>query len=160
MTLCLQEFAVPNCVEGATYDPWKALSDVTTYHNYRWVVVEPLELSVEVFFCREGNLPPNSKCAKCRKICSSDVCLTGMRCCWCGMTAHSSCLSTLPEEMQVCRYGVLEPIFLPPTAVSIPRTQVNTRTYYGSPPTFSLILHAPATGPSSSCPTLRHPLAL
>ena len=47
MTLCLQEFAVPNCVEGATYDPWKALSDVTTYHNYRWVVVEPLELSVD-----------------------------------------------------------------------------------------------------------------
>ena len=152
---------MPNCVEGATYDPWKALSDVTTYHNYRWVVVEPLELSVEVFFCREGNLPPNSKCAKCRKICSSDVCLTGMRCCWCGMTAHSSCLSTLPEEMQVCRYGVLEPIFLPPTAVSIPRTQVHTRTYYGSPPTFSLILHhAPVPGPSSSCPTLRHPLAL
>ena len=52
MTLCLQEFAVPNCVEGATYDPWKALSDVTTYHNYRWVVVGPLELSVEVF-CAE-----------------------------------------------------------------------------------------------------------
>ena len=53
MTLCLQEFAVPNCVEGATYDPWKALSDVTTYHNYRWVVVGPLELSVEVFFAEK-----------------------------------------------------------------------------------------------------------
>ena len=51
--ICLQEFAVPNCVEGATYDPWKALSDVTTYHNYRWVVVGPLELSVEVFFAEK-----------------------------------------------------------------------------------------------------------
>ena len=39
-----QEFAVPNCVEGATFDPWNALPDITTSHNYR-----------------EGNLPPNSK---------------------------------------------------------------------------------------------------
>ena len=53
------------------------------------------------------------QCAVCRKICSSDVCLTGMRCCWCGMTAHSSCLSSFTEEMQVCTFGVLQPIFLP-----------------------------------------------
>ena len=39
-----QEFAVPNCIEGATYDPWKSLGETTTSHNYR-----------------EGNLPPNSK---------------------------------------------------------------------------------------------------
>ena len=109
-----QEFAVPNCVEGATYDPWKTLPEVVTQHNYR-----------------EGNLPPNSKCAKCRKICSSEVCLTGMRCCWCGMTAHTSCLSSFSEEMQVCRFGVLEPIFLPPTAVSIPRTQISQVNFIG-----------------------------
>ena len=109
-----QEFAVPNCVEGATYDPWKTLPEVMTQHNYR-----------------EGNLPPNSKCAKCRKICSSEVCLTGMRCCWCGITAHPSCLSSFSEEMQVCRFGVLEPIFLPPTAVSIPRTQISQVNFIG-----------------------------
>ena len=40
----LQEFAVPNCIEGATYDPWKSLGETTTSHNYR-----------------EGNLPPNSR---------------------------------------------------------------------------------------------------
>ena len=28
--------------------------------------------------------------------------------------------------MMICRYGVLEHIFLPPTAVSIPRTQVSS----------------------------------
>jgi len=109
-----QEFAVPNCVEGATYDPWKALPDVTTSHNYR-----------------EGNLPPNSKCAKCRRVCWSADCLTGMRCCWCGLTVHSSCMATVPEEMQVCRFGCLEPIFLPPTAVSIPRTQISQVNFIG-----------------------------
>ena len=35
---------MPNCIEGATYDPWKSLGETTTAHNYR-----------------EGNLPPNSK---------------------------------------------------------------------------------------------------
>ncbi len=38
-----------------------------------------------VFF-KEGNLPSNSKCIKCRKACWSAECLTGMRCQWCGMT--------------------------------------------------------------------------
>jgi hypothetical protein len=36
--LCLQEFAVPNCVDGATYEPWKKLPEVTTAHNYRCVI--------------------------------------------------------------------------------------------------------------------------
>ena len=49
----------------------------------------------------------------------------------CGLTAHTSCLATIPEEMQVCRYGVLEPIFLPPTAVSIPRTQISQVNFIG-----------------------------
>ena len=44
MIVMCQEFAVPNCIEGATYDPWKSLGETTTAHNYR-----------------EGNLPPNSK---------------------------------------------------------------------------------------------------
>lgn len=64
------------------------------------------------------------QCAKCRKACWSPDCLTGMRCCWCGLTVHTSCLATVPEELQTCRFGCLEPIFLPPSAVSIPRTQV------------------------------------
>lgn len=63
MTLCLQEFAVPNCVEGATYDPWKALSDVTTYHNYRWVVVGTFELSIEVLLQRRK---PSSQLKMCQ----------------------------------------------------------------------------------------------
>lgn len=35
-------------------------------------------------------------------------------------------LMTLTIIMMICRYGVLEDIFLPPTAVSIPRTQVGS----------------------------------
>jgi len=109
-----QEFAVPNCIEGATYDPWKSLGETTTAHNYR-----------------EGNLPPNSKCAKCRKPCWSPDCLTGMRCCWCGLTVHASCMEQLPQEITVCRFGCLEPIFLPPTAVSIPRIQISQVNFIG-----------------------------
>lgn len=112
-----QEFAVPNCVDGATYEPWKKLPEVTTAHNYR-----------------EGNLPANSKCAKCRKACWSPDCLTGMRCCWCGMTVHSSCMSLLPTEMLTCFFGKLEPIFLPPHAVSIPRTQISQVNFIGLKP--------------------------
>ena len=47
------------------------------------------------------------------------------------MTAHSSCLSSFTEEMQICTFGVLEPIFLPPTAVSIPRTQISQVNFIG-----------------------------
>lgn len=38
--------------------------------------------------------------------------------------AHSSCLSFLPNSQSVCQFGQLEPIFLPPSAISIPRTQL------------------------------------
>eukprot|EP00094_Tigriopus_californicus_P013915 TCALIF_13468-PA protein Name:"Similar to Dgkq Diacylglycerol kinase theta (Mus musculus)" AED:0.19 eAED:0.19 QI:0/0.93/0.75/1/0.93/0.87/16/63/974 len=104
-----QEFAVPNCVESATYDPGKSLNELTrgTTHHFQ-----------------EGNLPHNSKCVKCRKPCWSVDCLIGMRCQWCGLTAHSSCLSFLPNSQSVCQFGQLEPIFLPPSAISIPRTQL------------------------------------
>ena len=46
-----QEFAVPNCIEGATYDPWKSIDETATAHNYR-----------------EGNLPANSKYVKDSKL--------------------------------------------------------------------------------------------
>ena len=36
---------------------------------------------------------------------------------------HSSCLTTLPNSSSVCQFGILEPIFLPPSAISSPRTQ-------------------------------------
>ena len=105
-----QEFAVPNCVESATYDPGKSLSESTrgTTHHFQ-----------------EGNLPGNSKCARCRKACWSAECLTGMRCQWCGLTAHSSCLAGMSSAQAACQFGALEPIFLPPSAISIPRTQLS-----------------------------------
>lgn len=104
-----QEFAVPNCVEKATFDVAKTLIDARqgTAHHFQ-----------------EGNLPNNSKCVKCKKTCWSPDCLTGMRCQWCGMSAHSSCLPNLPACQSVCQFGLLEPIFLPPNAISIPRTQL------------------------------------
>ncbi|KAA0193762.1 Diacylglycerol kinase, partial [Fasciolopsis buskii] len=70
---------------------------------------------------REGNLPPNSKCATCRKTCWSSECLTGYRCQWCGLTAHAACLSQLGEE---CDFGPLRDIMLPACCVSLPRPNV------------------------------------
>ena len=40
-------------------------------------------------------------------------------------------MDTVPESMQVCTFGCLEPIFLPPTAVSIPRTQISQVNFIG-----------------------------
>lgn len=48
------------------------------------------------------------------------LCL-GYRCEWCGMTTHSACRGYILSE---CTFGVLQPIYLPPHAVSIPRTEV------------------------------------
>uniref|UniRef100_A0AA85JKA2 Diacylglycerol kinase n=1 Tax=Trichobilharzia regenti TaxID=157069 RepID=A0AA85JKA2_TRIRE len=70
---------------------------------------------------REGNLPVNSKCASCRKTCWSAECLTGIRCEWCGVTAHYSCHKNIPPE---CDFGVLRNIVLPPYCVSVPRTSL------------------------------------
>ncbi|TGZ53488.1 Diacylglycerol kinase [Temnothorax longispinosus] len=70
---------------------------------------------------REGNLPSSSKCAVCKKSCFTAECLAGFRCEWCGMTSHAYCYKNIPQE---CTFGNLEPIYLPPHAVSIPRTQV------------------------------------
>lgn len=45
----------------------------------------------------------------------------GYRCEWCGMTTHSGCRSYITND---CTFGVLQPIYLPPHGVSIPRTEV------------------------------------
>lgn len=47
--------------------------------------------------------------------------LSGYRCEWCGMTTHAGCRMYLPTE---CNFGILQPIYLPPHSVSIPRTEV------------------------------------
>ncbi|KAG7213122.1 hypothetical protein KM043_002441 [Ampulex compressa] len=99
-----QDFAVADCKENATYLPGKDLAAVK--HTHHW---------------REGNLPSSSKCAVCKKNCFSAECLSGFRCEWCGMTLHSYCYKNIPQE---CTFGNLEPIYLPPHAVSIPRTEV------------------------------------
>ncbi|XP_076672920.1 diacylglycerol kinase theta isoform X6 [Andrena cerasifolii] len=99
-----QDFAVADCKENATYLPGKDLAQVK--HTHHW---------------REGNLPSSSKCAVCKKNCFSAEYLSGFRCEWCGMTLHSYCYKNIPQE---CTFGNLEPIYLPPHAVSIPRTEV------------------------------------
>ncbi|KAE8739623.1 hypothetical protein FOCC_FOCC014888 [Frankliniella occidentalis] len=98
------DLAVADCKENATYLPGKDLSMV--HHTHHW---------------REGNLPANSKCCVCRKTCWSAECLAGTRCEWCGLTSHASCQKSIPEE---CNFGQFQPIYLPPHAVSIPRTEV------------------------------------
>jgi len=98
-----KDFAVNDCRETATYVPSKDNSTTTVRHHHHW---------------REGNLPTNSKCAKCRKTCWSSECLAGMRCEWCGVTTHSTCRSGINEE---CGFGTLRDIIIPPYAISIPR---------------------------------------
>ncbi|XP_018564136.1 diacylglycerol kinase theta isoform X3 [Anoplophora glabripennis] len=99
-----QDFAVADCKENATYLPGKQL--VYVHHQHHW---------------REGNLPSNSKCYVCKKTCWTTECLSGYRCEWCGMTCHAACHVNVTSE---CTFGMLEPIYLPPHAVSIPRTEV------------------------------------
>ncbi|BES91540.1 Diacylglycerol kinase [Nesidiocoris tenuis] len=99
-----QDFAVADCKENATYLPGKELSLV--HHEHHW---------------REGNLPQSSRCIVCRKQCGSLECLSGFRCEWCGITLHAGCRRSISSE---CQFGNLEPIYLPPHAVSIPRTEV------------------------------------
>lgn len=101
---------------------------------------------------REGNLPTTSKCAACRKTCFSAECLTGLyamltmtislhnnflyhyylgyRCEWCGITTHSACRTYVALE---CLFGMLQAIYLPPHAVSIPRTEVPMEAIIGVP---------------------------
>ncbi|XP_075148584.1 diacylglycerol kinase theta isoform X8 [Haematobia irritans] len=106
-----QDFAVPDCTENATYVPGKELLNVK--HQHHW---------------REGNLPSNSKCVYCKKTCWSSECLTGYRCEWCGLSTHAGCRMYLPTE---CTFGCLQPIYLPPHCVSIPRTEVPIKEIMG-----------------------------
>eukprot|EP00731_Ephydatia_muelleri_P011027 Em0005g1613a len=63
----------------------------------------------------EGNLPAGSLCGVCGKGCGTSDCLSGFRCCWCGVTIHSSCKSSYHQGN--CDYGDLKPIILLPRAV-------------------------------------------
>ncbi|KAF7494403.1 Diacylglycerol kinase theta [Sarcoptes scabiei] len=106
-----QDFSVPDCKECATYVPEQELKEVFQTHHWR-----------------EGNLPANSKCHYCKKTCWSTECLAGMRCEWCGITAHAACYRHLSHE---CNFGWLQSIMLPPFGVSIPRTDVPLETIIG-----------------------------
>lgn len=113
-----QEFSISDCRECATYVPDQTLKDVVQKHHWR-----------------EGNLPQTgSKCYCCKKSCFSAECLTGMRCEWCQMTVHASCLKNTPKE---CNLGCLQSIMLPPYCVSIPRTDVPMETIIGVSGRFS-----------------------
>lgn len=114
-----QEFSISNCRECATYVPDQALGDVVQQHHWR-----------------EGNLPQNaSKCYWCKKSCFSAECLTGMRCEWCQITVHASCLKHAPRD---CNLGCLQSIMLPPYCISIPRTDVPMETIIGVQNRFNL----------------------
>ncbi|XP_076356051.1 diacylglycerol kinase theta-like isoform X1 [Tachypleus tridentatus] len=105
------DFSVANCKECATYPASRNLPSVTQFHHWR-----------------EGNLPGNSKCHFCKKTCWSAECLSGIRCEWCGLTAHATCYKNLPVE---CNFGCMASIMLPPSCVSIPRTDVPLETIMG-----------------------------
>ncbi|TGZ68837.1 hypothetical protein CRM22_004063 [Opisthorchis felineus] len=96
-----QDYAVNDCKRGASFQPGKPMFPPPQTHHWR-----------------EGNLPPNSKCAHCRKTCWSSECLTGYRCQWCGLTAHASCVPQLSDK---CDFGTLRDIMLPAQCVSLPR---------------------------------------
>ncbi|XP_046350974.1 diacylglycerol kinase theta-like isoform X3 [Haliotis rufescens] len=106
-----QDFVVSDCKECATYLPQRDKGTVVHFHHWR-----------------EGNLPPNSKCVACKKTCWSSECLAGMRCEWCGVTAHALCYRSLPAE---CKFGSLRDIMLPPSCLTIPRMDVPVETILG-----------------------------
>ncbi|XP_077284863.1 diacylglycerol kinase theta isoform X2 [Arctopsyche grandis] len=108
------DFAAADCRENATYVPEVRLADVR--HRHHW---------------REGNLTPATKCVACRKACWSAECLTGYRCEWCGITCHGGCRCLVSLE---CTFGMLQPIYLPPHAVSVPRAPVPLEALIGVQP--------------------------
>ncbi|KAJ7358722.1 hypothetical protein OS493_022166 [Desmophyllum pertusum] len=84
-----KEFSVSDCKKCASYSPHIQKQSVRQAHHWR-----------------EGNLPPNAKCASCKRTCGSTEC-----------PAHSSCHYVLPKE---CGFGYLHKLVLPPYAVSMP----------------------------------------
>ncbi|XP_052250225.1 diacylglycerol kinase theta-like isoform X4 [Dreissena polymorpha] len=105
------DFVVSDCKECAIYSPTITRASVVHYHHWR-----------------EGNLPANSKCLACKKTCWSSECLAGMRCEWCGLTAHASCHRLLPAE---CNFGSLREIMLPSSCLSMPRMDLSVETMMG-----------------------------
>ena len=99
-----QDLAVSDCREAATFVPSLDTVSAKQYHHFR-----------------EGNLPRDSRCIDCKKTCNSYECFTGMRCEWCGITAHAMCYRRVKKE---CDFGSLRKIMLPPNAVTIPRTEL------------------------------------
>ncbi|KAG2466799.1 DGKQ kinase, partial [Polypterus senegalus] len=65
---------------------------------------------------REGNLSSSARCEVCKRTCGSSEVLSGMRCEWCGITAHASCFGIIPPE---CKFGRLKNMILPPHCVRI-----------------------------------------
>ncbi|XP_076842546.1 diacylglycerol kinase theta isoform X2 [Brachyhypopomus gauderio] len=65
---------------------------------------------------REGNMASGARCDVCRRACSSSEVLAGMRCEWCGITAHASCYVTVPTE---CTLGRLHRLTLHPSCVRL-----------------------------------------
>ncbi|XP_033871675.3 diacylglycerol kinase theta-like [Acipenser ruthenus] len=70
---------------------------------------------------REGNLSSSARCEVCKRTCGSSEVLSGMRCEWCGITAHASCYIILLPE---CKFGRLKKMILPPNCV-----RVNSRNF-------------------------------
>ena len=89
---------VHNCKRSINYSP--KIQDLMVKQAHHWT---------------EGHLPLNSKCVVCAKSCSSQDCLTGLRCSWCLSTVHSFCVSQMSMK---CDFGTLEHLVLPPYALS------------------------------------------
>uniref|UniRef100_A0A1X7V9D8 Diacylglycerol kinase n=1 Tax=Amphimedon queenslandica TaxID=400682 RepID=A0A1X7V9D8_AMPQE len=73
----------------------------------------------------EGNLTSHAKCEMCTKPCFTDLCLTGFRCGWCGITLHSSCFNAFikSDKCKSCDFRDLSHMILPPYCVSMPISQ-------------------------------------
>ncbi|XP_036445539.1 diacylglycerol kinase theta isoform X1 [Colossoma macropomum] len=65
---------------------------------------------------REGNMASGARCEVCRRACSSSDVLSGMRCEWCGITAHASCYIIISPE---CSLGRLRSMILHPSCVRV-----------------------------------------
>ncbi|XP_003505849.1 diacylglycerol kinase kappa isoform X1, partial [Cricetulus griseus] len=66
----------------------------------------------------EGNIPANSHCAVCHRICGSHHRLQDFRCLWCDSTVHGACQRRFSKE---CSFGNRRSSVVPPTALSDPR---------------------------------------
>ncbi|XP_073778438.1 diacylglycerol kinase theta [Danio rerio] len=63
---------------------------------------------------REGNMGSGARCELCHRVCSSSDVLAGIRCEWCGITAHASCCVS-----SECVFGRLRNMILQPGCVRI-----------------------------------------